>query len=140
MTDRTPDNASNGLLNRLLSRLLKGMPVWRTLAILCALALWVMSLWPADDLLRLGARYVNDKVGHFIGYMALAWLLSWGWPRLPGWLVWAAAFGCGAAIEIAQSFAPTREFSWLDMLANGSGALLGVLLAIPLWRYMTRMD
>ena len=119
---------------------LRGMPVWRILAILCAIALWIMSLWPADDLLRFGARYVNDKVGHFIGYMALAWLLSQGWPRLPAWLVWLIAFVCGAAIEVAQSFAATRSFDWWDMVANGAGALVGVLLAVPLWRYLTRRD
>ena len=114
------------------------MPVWRLLAVLCVLALWVMSLWPAEDLLRLGARHVNDKVGHFIGYLALACLLSLGWPRLPGWCVWVIAFLCGAAIEVAQSFAPTRGFEWWDMVANGAGALAGVLIVIPLWRYLLR--
>src|SRR5690606_23067731 len=39
---------------------------WRVLALFCAVALAVLSLWPADELVRVGMGYINDKVGHFL--------------------------------------------------------------------------
>jgi glycopeptide antibiotics resistance protein len=101
---------------------------WRVLALGCAVVLAVLSLWPADELVRVGMGYINDKVGHFLAYVALAWLLGCGWPRQPLWLIWLVSFLFGVAMEYAQSFTLSRQFDLIDMVANGGGALLGVLL------------
>lgn len=114
--------------------------LWRTLAVFFILALWILSLWPAEELSRLGARLFNDKLEHFIGYLLLAWVLRQGWPRQPLWLAWLVAFVCGAGIEFAQAFSPSRHFSWWDMLANGAGALTGVLISVKPWRWLWRAD
>ena len=114
--------------------------LWRAMVILFIAALWTLSLWPADDLARLGARLLNDKIEHFLGYLALAWMLRQGWPKQPLWLAWLVAFVCGVGIEIAQSFAPSRHFSYLDMVANGAGALMGVWLSVKPWRWLWSAD
>lgn len=106
---------------------------WRVLAVSCALALGILSLWPADELVRLGATHLNDKVGHFIGYLLLAGLFGSGWPRRPLWQIWVATFLFGLLIEYAQSFTPSRQFEVLDMVANGTGALVAVG-ALWFWR------
>lgn len=106
----------------------------------CLLGLWILSLWPADDLARLGARYLNDKTGHFLSYLVLAWLLCRGWPQWPAWLCWVLAFVTGMAIEVAQIWMPTRDFEWLDLVANGTGALLGVTLGFHVWRWIWHRD
>lgn len=113
----------------------KAYYIWRVLALGCALALGVLSLWPADELVRFGAGLINDKAGHFTGYLILAGLLGIGWPRRPLWQLWVATFLFGVLIEYAQSFTPSRHFEVLDMVANGSGALVGSLLAWGWRRY-----
>lgn len=107
---------------------------WRVLAVGCAVGLGILSLWPADELMRLGAAHVNDKVGHFSGYLLLAGLLGSGWPRRPLWQIWGATFLFGLLIEYAQSCTPSRQFEVLDMVANGAGALLAVTV-LWIWRW-----
>ena len=108
---------------------------WRTLAVFFVFALWVLSLLPVAELARFGTGFFNYKFAHFMGYLMLAWVLRQGWPRHPLWLIWLAAFVCGAGIEFAQSYTPSRRFDWWDMLANGAGALVGVIISLKPWRW-----
>jgi glycopeptide antibiotics resistance protein len=86
-----------------------------------------MALIPMPELLQ---QSVNDKLGHLLLFVILGFLThaSWGNRRfnrkhaLP-------LFAYGVTLECLQYFSPTRYFSWLDMLANGSGILLYWLIA-----------
>jgi VanZ family protein len=90
--------------------------------------IWVMSLIPLS--MPPGAN--SDKIGHFLSYGLLA--LSFGLihqRKLP--LIWLLASLMGIAIEFAQALTPYRSFDTLDMLANASGALIGIaMVAIAL--------
>ena len=78
---------------------------------------------------------VNDKIGHIFAFVILAFLLDFSFPAsnfnlskiLP-------LLAYGVLIEITQYFLPHRMFSLLDMLADGSGLVIYVLL-IPILRH-----
>ncbi len=94
----------------------------KSLFALWAAAIWIGSLWPLTAPVAPG----GDKLHHFVGYGVLALLGMWA-VRRP-WPVWIGATLMGIAVEFAQLLTPFRQFEALDMLANGSGAALGVLL------------
>lgn len=69
----------------------------------------------------------GDKLVHAAGYAALA--VSWRLAlRGPSTAILAGVFAFGAVIECLQGLLPWRSFEWADMLANGSGAALGLLI------------
>lgn len=95
--------------------------------VIVALAIAYLSLRPSVQMVE-----VNDKVGHFIAYSVL--MLNAGlafWKRKRELIiVLLYVIGYGIVMEVGQYFTPGRFFSFLDMLANASGALLagGLLL------------
>lgn len=71
----------------------------------------------------------NDKLMHFLGYGAAAWSIT---AALPGWPVWQRLLVLliySTGIEVLQHFMPPRTFSLGDILANVTGALLGLISA-----------
>lgn len=74
-----------------------------------------------------GLGHPWDKLAHFVAYAALAYALA----RATGspWrgLLWAAWFG--VFDEGVQAFAPARDSSFQDWLADLAGALAGSALA-----------
>lgn len=59
------------------------------------------------------------------------WGFAVGW-ELPNRQVWAlVVLGVGLAVctEVLQIAVPGRAFSWWDLLADGTGALIGVAAA-----------
>ncbi|MDC0662213.1 VanZ family protein [Marinobacter sp. SS21] len=70
----------------------------------------------------------SDKLNHLLAFLELTLLARLGWPgarRLP---VVIALASYGVAIELIQSQLDHREFSGADMLADGVGILLGLML------------
>ena len=119
--------------------LLRMVTLWRALAVLAIALIWVGSLWPADELRALDLPRLNDKLGHFLGYATVALLLTLGWRTAPRWGLWLVAALSGGAAELAQGLMATqRTMEWLDMVANGAGALVGVLLGTLLLRGRAR--
>jgi len=114
--------------------------LWRVLAVLAIVLIWAGSLWPADSLRDLDLPYFNDKVAHFSGYFVVAVLLKLGWRRAPLWLLWLVATVSGGLAELAQALlTTTRAMEWLDFVANGCGALVGLLLTAGLYRVFELM-
>jgi len=69
----------------------------------------------------------NDKLMHFTGYFIASGSISFAFPL---WKLWQRAsllivFSIG--IEIGQHFMPPRTFDVLDITANSSGVILGLL-------------
>lgn len=111
--------------------------LWRVLAVLAIVLIWVGSLWPADSLRVLDLPYFNDKAVHFSGYLAVALLLGLGWRQTSMWILWLVATVSGGLAELAQALlTATRSMEWLDFVANGAGALVGVLLGAGLYRLL----
>lgn len=73
----------------------------------------------------------NDKLGHFLAYGSLAfWTLLSFYKRTfsnsPILILLVVMYGL--LMELGQLFVPGRTFSWLDLLANTLGAVLGFIL------------
>ena len=96
------------------------------------------SLLPVDT----GNQLVPnaDKIEHLLGYTWLA-VLPWGvFPTVrQACRASLAMFVLGAALELAQAFVPGRYASVADIIANGTGVMLGLGLGWYAvrrgWRY-----
>jgi len=83
---------------------------------------------------------VHDKVAHAALYAVLSSLLVWAftegdWRRTTGRTVAVAtvvAVFYGWTDEVHQLFVPTRQFDWLDLAADATGAWLAASL---LWAW-----
>lgn len=69
-----------------------------------------------------------DKANHALAFAVLAGLGRPCWPRA-GWKLAAALLAYGIAIEVAQSFTPTRTGDPLDVLADAAGLAIAWALA-----------
>lgn len=102
----------------------RARPAWRVAFALALGAVAWTSLLPPDDLPPgLG---LSDKVLHLAGYAvlgALAVLSGLRWP-----VAVAALVGFGLVIELLQGAVGYRSLEWLDLVADGAGALTGALL------------
>lgn len=70
----------------------------------------------------------NDLLMHFAGYSVAAISISFARPTWPMWQRAAFLIVYSIAIEIGQHFNPPRTFSGMDILANGGGVLLGLMI------------
>jgi VanZ family protein len=74
-----------------------------------------------------------DKVAHFFGFLASAWVWQ-GWARrrelgAPALATFAFATAYSALLELAQGvFTDTRAADPLDLAASALGAAVGVVL------------
>lgn len=95
--------------------------IFKILTLVVLIGIAYLSLKPSVQLVE-----VNDKVGHFIAYFTLMFLMGLGFWRKKKELLTAFVISAiyGVLMEMGQYFVPGRSFSFLDMLANASGALL----------------
>jgi len=77
-----------------------------------------------------------DKANHFIAFFTLYVTLSLGYPKLEVFKKVALLLAFGLQIEIVQYFLPNREFSLLDVFADGVGIVLGIVAVKALWYVM----
>lgn len=86
----------------------------------------VLSLLPGEMMPEIG-RGLGE---HLLAYVAFAGAAALGYGGRFGYAVlFVAAVGFAGLFEIAQLLLPQRTFSWMDLLAGGAGATLGVTLA-----------
>ena len=71
---------------------------------------------------------VNDKIGHTLAYFVLTLNLGVLLQKKNCWIVGIITFSFSAVLEYLQGFVPGRTVSSLDLIANASGAILGVLV------------
>jgi VanZ family protein len=71
-----------------------------------------------------------DKMGHFVIYAVLGWLLARAAVLTGISLWWAVAFGVlyGATDEIHQAYVPGRSSEFLDWVADSAGVATAVYL------------
>jgi VanZ family protein len=72
----------------------------------------------------------NDLLMQCAGYCAAAISISFALPIWPLWQRAAFLIVYSIAIEIGQHFNPPRTFSGMDILANSSGVLLGLMIIV----------
>ena len=106
---------------------------WLVLSLGLLLLIATLSLWPLD-ILPLSVPG-SDKLHHFIAYLALVFPAALRQPRR--WILVVIFFIlCSGLIELVQPYV-NRYGEWLDMLANITGVVCGVLLATGV-RALTR--
>ncbi len=103
---------------------------WRIL-FFCALAFALfMSLIPGkwDP-----TRFINDKVKHVLTFMVLFLLVDLAFPmaELPWWKP-AGLMAFGVFIEVCQQMTRNRRFSIGDIVANGVGIGLYLLIIVSI--------
>jgi len=107
----------------------------RLLLGLALLIITGMALTPSPGFIQ---QSINDKLGHTLAFLVLAFLSHASWPELKfSWRQINPLLGYGLAIEITQYFIPNRYFSLLDIAADLAGIGLYILL-IPLLRHLLR--
>jgi len=82
----------------------------------------------------------NDKLMHFSGYFVAGFSITFAFPGMPWWQRWLWLVAYSSGIEVAQHFMPPRTFSWLDILANVSGAASGLALCGLLRRVLPKWN
>jgi VanZ family protein len=80
----------------------------------------------------------NDKLGHFIAYAVLTFFLLLAFQkekrnRIVKLVGLSATYG--VILEVLQLWVPGRHFSYLDLVANVSGVIIGYFLYFLLKRY-----
>ena len=84
--------------------------------------------------------FVNeDKVYHFLGFAALAFVACMTFSWRHSWLVLIGCLLVGFGIEYGQSFQPLRTVSMADMAANAIGVLAGGFTSASLRWWMREM-
>lgn len=104
---------------------------WRALLAALLIAITCLALLPAPPV-AISTGW--DKSNHLLAFAALAFTAVWAlWPQPRQWPWLALALlAYGGGIEVAQSFLPPRSGEWADLLADGCGIALGLLLAWPI--------
>ena len=111
----------------------KLLVICNVIAIVFVVAISLLSLLSIE---MLGAnRILNfDKVYHFIAFFCLAFPLSLVQPTRIIW-VFLGVMAFGGSIELIQSFMD-RQASLADIVANGTGATAGVVMASKLGNWL----
>jgi VanZ family protein len=99
----------------------------------CLLVFWLSA---QSDPGSMSPFAVPDKIAHLLEYAGFGFLLMRLLTYLkPDWegvqhLIWvlSGALLYGLSDEIHQYFVPGREFSWMDLVADGAGGYLGARL------------
>jgi len=81
------------------------------------------------------ASNIWDKAAHFVAFGVILWSIGVLYRRLPRTLAAISALALGGAVEIIQGMVG-RDASWGDLLADG----LGILLALLLWAVWRRFQ
>jgi VanZ family protein len=104
----------------------------RTIRVLLALALLVISYLAFTPLHTPVVGDFNDKLTHIVAFVVLAFLVDFSWPQTP-WNLFKLVplFGYGLLIEVVQALMPYRIFSTWDLFADALGLLIYPLL-LPL--------
>jgi VanZ family protein len=101
---------------------------WWVLGVFIVIAAILVCVMPGRELPA--AFEWNDKLSHVAGHGLMAVYFAGLVPRHRWWKVFVFLLLLGIAIEIAQYFMPFgRDGDARDVVANASGAALGLLLA-----------
>jgi VanZ family protein len=117
--------------------------IWlrKTLAALYLTIIAVLSLMPVQDLPHFTVFSFIDKMVHFSMYFGLAFLACWSLEisrdrMKPLYLMLAGVFMYGVLMEILQrTMHNGRNFDFKDMIANLTGAIVGILI----YRYLDKL-
>jgi VanZ family protein len=98
--------------------------VFRPVAWGCVILIAVLSLLPAEEMVRTS---LSGHIEHAIAYAGTAFLIRlsypiWGWKRVATALVTYAG-----VLELLQNFSPGRHPAVDDWLSSSTGVLIGIM-------------
>jgi VanZ family protein len=82
---------------------------------------------------------LNDKIGHTIAYFVLTVNLGLLLAKNKAWQAAIVAFLYSALMEFLQGYVPGRSVDWKDLVANGSGAAIGLIVLILARKYILQV-
>ncbi|NRQ10111.1 hypothetical protein XMV208_000698 [Aliiroseovarius sp. xm-v-208] len=102
---------------------LRRMAIGSAVTLVLAVVIAVLTLAPMPA----GGPAGSDKIYHILAFACLAFPLPLVRPR---WTVWVilSVIAYGGAIEVIQPFFG-RQAEWVDLVADGIGAILGASVA-----------
>lgn len=101
---------------------------WVKISLLCVIVgITYLSLKAPDGGVEIK---VNDKIGHTIAYLVLTLNVGLLLSKKNLVLAGLIAFSYSCLMEYLQGYVPGRSVDWKDLIANGSGAVVGVLLLL----------
>ncbi|MBT8141762.1 MAG: hypothetical protein HKN88_08875 [Gammaproteobacteria bacterium] len=110
---------------------LKYRYVWIILGLLLTGTITYLSLIPLRTEVPFG---LSDKVVHFVIYFTVTiWFVGIVQQRF-FWLLGLVFFVFSYAIEVLQGMTTYRRFEWSDLLANGVGIAVALLLGMLLFK------
>ena len=111
-------------LKNSLRSLLMYQPLWRATLILSAMVILYLATtsepYPVPSA-------PSDKLNHLLAFIQLTIVTRLAWPEVSKAWVALGVMGFGLAIEITQAQLPYRDFSLLDLAADGAGTAIGLL-------------
>jgi VanZ family protein len=111
--------------------------LFRLLTWFCVILLAILSLLPADEMVRTG---LPGKLEHFIAYAGSAAIAVAGYGRSRGNMRIIVLFWIYAGtLEYLQHFSPGRHPSIADFAASALGAPCGGLAVAFAWRRLINM-
>jgi VanZ family protein len=110
---------------------------WIKLSLVCVVVgIIYLSLMPPDGPVKVT---VNDKIGHFIAYSVLtinAGLLV----SSKKWIgVGVLAFLLSTLLEFLQHYVPGRHTDYRDLIANGTGVVIGLVVLVTLSKQLLHL-
>ena len=109
---------------------------WKSSWFLLVGAIVYLSLKPAS---HQNLVEVNDKVGHFLAYFVLFIYTHIFFPK---WKIGGAAlfsFLLSCSLELLQHFSPGRTVSIWDVVANGTGVLMGIAFYLLFKKWIVKL-
>ena len=105
--------------------------IFRALTWWCVVTLAILSLLPADEMVRSGW---GGHVEHFIAYAGSAGIamIGYGQRSRSPWIILVGFWAYAALLEYLQHFSPGRTPAFDDFTASAVGALAGTLLILLL--------
>ncbi len=108
-----------------MTALIQHRRLWQALFTLLFIAISYLALSPAPPA---GLSTGWDKANHALAFASLAFSAHFAGARRPVPL-FMALLAYGGAIELLQLYVPGRECDWHDLLADGVGIALGLLVS-----------
>lgn len=92
--------------------------------VLLGITVTIISYLAFSEPSQTQAITINDKLNHFIAFLALAWLTDKAFPSQKLFLKITLLLSYGFIIEVVQSTLSYRDFSLWDFVADGVGVFL----------------
>ncbi|HEY0653159.1 MAG TPA: VanZ family protein [Chryseosolibacter sp.] len=99
----------------------------KVLTIIVSILIIIAVLIPGSNIPEVDMVGV-DKFVHIAMFSAWAIAVRYDFPRIKPWIVFIFGVGFSLFTEILQLFIEGRSFDLYDMIADGAGLLLGLLL------------